>query len=53
MSCCLRKQVSRPKTILLKSLEVQEMREMGPYEKGFPGLRMGMIVDCFQEDGKM
>ena len=33
------------------------MREMGLYEEGesegFPGLRMGMIVDCFQVDGKV
>ena len=33
------------------------MREMGLYEEGesesFPGLRMGMIVDCFQADGKV
>ena len=49
--------MSRPKTILLKSLEVQEVREMGRYEEGesegFLGLRMGMMVDCFQEDGKV
>ena len=57
MSCCSRKKVSRPKTILSKSLEVQEVREMGLYEEGelegFPGLGMGMIVDCFQVDGKV
>ena len=33
------------------------MREMGLYEKGesegFTGLRMGMIVNCFQVDGKV
>ena len=33
------------------------MREMGLYEEceseDFPGLRMGMIVDCFQVDGKV
>ena len=55
--CCSRKLVSRPKTILSKSLEVQEVGEMGLYEKGesesFPGLKMGMIVDCFQVDGKV
>ena len=49
--------MSRPKTILSKSLEVQEVREMGQYEEGesenFPGLRMGMMVDCFQADGKI
>ena len=48
--------IVRPKTILSKSLEVQEVREMGLYKEGesegFPGLKMGMIVDCFQVDGK-
>ena len=33
------------------------MREMGLYEEGesegFLGLRMGMIVDCFQADRKV
>ena len=33
------------------------MREMDLYEEGesesFPGLKMGMIVDCFQVDGKV
>ena len=49
--------MSCPKTILSKSLEVQEVREMGRYEEGesegFPGLRMGMMVNCFQADGKV
>ena len=38
------------------SLEVQEVRKMGLYEEGesegFPGWRMGIIVDCFQVDAK-
>ena len=38
-------------------LEVQEVREMGLYEEGvsegFPGLRIGIIVDCFQVDRKV
>ena len=38
-------------------MEVHEVREMGLYEEGesegFPGLRMGIIVDCFQADGKV
>ena len=54
---CSRKHVSCPKTILSKILEVQELREMGQYEKGksegFPGLRMGIMIDCFQDDGKV
>ena len=33
------------------------MREMDLYEEGelesFPGLKMGMIVDCLQVDGKV
>ena len=33
------------------------MREMGLYEEGesegFPNLRIGIIVDCFQVDGKV
>ena len=46
--------MSRSKTILSKSLEAQEM---GRYEEGesegFSSLRMGMMVDCFQADGKV
>ena len=33
------------------------MREMGLYKEGelegVPGLRMGMILDCFQANGKV
>ena len=36
---------------------MQEVREMGLYEEGesegFLGLRVWMIVDCFQVDGKV
>ena len=36
---------------------MQEVREMGLYEEGesegFPDLKMGMIVDCFQVDRKV
>ena len=49
--------MSCPRIILSKSLEVQEVREMGRYQEveseGFPGLGIKMMVDCFQADGKV
>ena len=57
MLCCSRKLVSHPKIFLSKSLEVQEVREMRRHEEdeseGFPCLRMGMMIDYFQADGKV
>ena len=51
-----KKKVSRQRISLSKSLDIQEVREMGRKDeglsKGFPDLWMGMIVEVFQQEGK-
>ena len=51
-----RKKVRRERISLSKSLDIQEVSEMGRKEDGevggLPGLRMGMIVEDFQQEEK-
>ena len=56
MKLDFRKKRRRDRMMRLKSLDTQEVREIGRKEAGesrdFPVMRMGIIEDVFQMEGK-